>query len=187
MKVINTRETLEIPAGVEVTVKARVVTVKGKRGQLTKSFKHLPVDVYVKDGAVHVDKWFGERLQIAAVRTVKSHIANLITGVTRGYRYYLKYVYAHFPINVSISEKDTLVEIRNFIGQKVVFTIPMHEGCVCKRSGEKDEIYVEGNDIEKVSLSAARIQQSTTVKNKDIRKFLDGIYVSKKTFIEEED
>lgn len=30
---------------------------------------------------------------------------------------------------------------------------------------------------------AARIQQSTTVKNKDIRKFLDGIYVSEKTTI----
>lgn len=28
--------------------------------------------------------------------------------------------------------------------------------------------------------AAARIQQSTTVKNKDIRKFLDGIYVSSK-------
>lgn len=29
-------------------------------------------------------------------------------------------------------------------------------------------------------LSAALIQQATTVKNKDIRKFLDGIYVSEK-------
>lgn len=30
------------------------------------------------------------------------------------------------------------------------------------------------------SVSAALIQQATTVKNKDIRKFLDGIYVSEK-------
>jgi len=30
---------------------------------------------------------------------------------------------------------------------------------------------------------AARIQQSTTVKNKDIRKFLDGIYVSEKVTV----
>ena len=33
--------------------------------------------------------------------------------------------------------------------------------------------------------SAARIQQSTTVKEKDIRKFLDGIYVSEKTTVVE--
>lgn len=48
---------------------------------------------------------------------------------------------------------------------------------------QKDELYVNGNDIELVSKSAARIQQSTTVKNKDIRKFLDGLYVSEKTTI----
>ena len=34
-----------------------------------------------------------------------------------------------------------------------------------------------------LSYTAALIQQSTTVKNKDIRKFLDGIYVSQKTTI----
>jgi ribosomal protein L6P/L9E len=32
-------------------------------------------------------------------------------------------------------------------------------------------------------VSAALIQQSTTVKNKDIRKFLDGLYVSEKTTV----
>ena len=35
-----------------------------------------------------------------------------------------------------------------------------------------------------VCFPAALIQQSTTVKNKDIRKFLDGIYVSEKTTVE---
>lgn len=34
--------------------------------------------------------------------------------------------------------------------------------------------------------TAARIQQSTSVKRKDIRKFLDGIYVSEKLNIEVE-
>lgn len=49
----------------------------------------------------------------------------------------------------------------------------------------KDQIELIGNDITAVSLTAARIQQSTTVKNKDIRKFLDGIYVSEKGHAEE--
>lgn len=34
-------------------------------------------------------------------------------------------------------------------------------------------------------VSAALIQQATTVKNKDIRKFLDGIYVSEKGTVTE--
>ena len=56
-------------------------------------------------------------------------------------------------------------------------------GVTCRPTGQKDEIMLEGNDIENVSRSAALIQQSTTVRNKDIRKFLDGVYVSEKTHI----
>jgi len=37
-----------------------------------------------------------------------------------------------------------------------------------------------------VSRSAALIQQSTKVKKKDIRKFLDGIYVSEKGTVVQE-
>ena len=47
-----------------------------------------------------------------------------------------------------------------------------------------DGLSEQGNSIEAVSQSAALIQQSTTVKNKDIRKFLDGLYVSEKTTVE---
>ena len=49
------------------------------------------------------------------------------------------------------------------------------------------QVSEEGNDIEAVSQSAALIQQSTTVKNKDIRKFLDGMYVSEKRNIVEDE
>lgn len=60
----------------------------------------------------------------------------------------------------------------------------MREGVtICLSQKQKDELILDGNDIELVSQSAALVQQSTMVKNKDIRKFLDGIYVSQKTTI----
>lgn len=40
--------------------------------------------------------------------------------------------------------------------------------------------------LEDVSQSAADIQQICRVRNKDIRKFLDGLYVSERGNIEEE-
>ena len=43
---INTSTECEIIDGVTVDVKARVVTVKGKRGTLTRDFKHLNVEIY---------------------------------------------------------------------------------------------------------------------------------------------
>ncbi len=93
----------------------------------------------------------------------------------------MRFVYAHFPINAAISEKGSLVEIRNFLGERIIRRVNMYPGVKCSTSAkQKDEIILEGNDLELVSRSAALIQQSTLVKNKDIRKFLDGIYVSEK-------
>merc|ERR1711915_548515 len=193
MKTIITTQAVDIPSGVECNVKRRIVTVKGPRGKLERSFKDMKIDMKAsktKNGkiTVHVDKWFGNRKEVAAVRTVCSHITNMVTGVTKGYQYKMRAVYAHFPINCVISNNGTTVEIRNFLGEKYIRKVNMEPGVsIAASPKQKDEFIVEGNDIEKFSLSAAKIQQSTTVKRKDIRKFLDGIYVSEKGNVESAD
>lgn len=69
---------------VTLDIKARVVTVKGPRGTLTKSFKHMAVDIYkVEDGKVKVEKWFGATKESASIRSCCSHMLNMITGVTK--------------------------------------------------------------------------------------------------------
>jgi large subunit ribosomal protein L9e len=57
---------------------------------------------------------------MAAIRTAISHVQNLITGVTKGFRYKMRFVYAHFPINASINNGNKGIEIRNFLGEKKV-------------------------------------------------------------------
>ena len=113
----------------------------------------------------------------------------MITGVTKGYKYKMRFCYAHFPINVSNTKSNgkEVVEIRNFLGEKAVRRIELLDGVKYVRTNDvKDQIELSGIDITKVSLSCAQIQQSTAVKNKDIRKFLDGIYVSEKGSMIEE-
>ena len=84
MKIINTNQSIKVPDEIDVSVKSRVVTVKGPRGTLTKSFKHLALDISMPNKkTVRVEKWFGKRKELAAVRTVCSHITNLFTGVTK--------------------------------------------------------------------------------------------------------
>ena len=71
--------------------------------------------------------------------------------------------------------------IRNFLGEKIVRRVSMKKGVDVEASkGVKDQIEITGNSLEDVSQSAADIQQICRVRNKDIRKFLDGLYVSEK-------
>ncbi|CAB0042956.1 unnamed protein product [Trichogramma brassicae] len=185
MKTINTYQTVKIPQGLTVSVKSRMVTVKGPRGVLKRCFKHLALDIrMVNPRVLRVEKWFGTKKELAAVRTVCSHIENMLKGVTKGYQYQMRSVYAHFPINCVCTNDGSTIEIRNFLGEKFIRRVEMAPGVVVTNSkAQKDELILEGNSLEDVSRSAALIQQSTSVKNKDIRKFLDGLYVSEKTTV----
>ncbi|CEP17857.1 hypothetical protein [Parasitella parasitica] len=185
MKDIYKQDELAIPEGVTVTIKSRQVTVNGPRGELTKNLRHLNIEIRVDGQKIKFVVHHGLRKHVACIRTVRSLINNMIVGVTKGFEYKMRYVYAHFPINVVVSSNGDAVEIRNFLGQKVVFHVKMHEGVtVATSSGQKDELVLTGNSLENVSQSAADIQQSCLVKNKDIRKFLDGIYVSERNVLE---
>ena len=190
MKYIQTDQVLEVPEGVTVNIKSRVVKVTGPRGSLTKNLKHIDVTFNkLNKNQVRITVHNGDRKHVAALRTVNSLISNLITGVTKGYKYKMRYVYAHFPINVNVIENDgaKYIEIRNFLGDKKVRQVPVREGVSVEFSAnQKDEIVLSGNSVENVSQNAADIQQICRVRNKDIRKFLDGIYVSEKGVIEEE-
>jgi len=76
---------------------------------------------------------------------------------------------------------------RNFLGEKLVRRVTMQAGVDVETSKNvKDELQLSGNSLENVSQSAADIQQICKVRNKDIRKFLDGLYVSERTNIVED-
>ena len=188
MKTIHVKQIVKIPAGITVKLRGRVIVVIGKRGSLRRDFSHLSLEMR-KEGKkmIKVEVWFADRKQQALVNTVCSHLENLFKGVTYGFRYKMRGVYAHFPINIIISDNNSEVEIRNFIGERAVRHVKMVKGVSCIPSAVKDEVYVEGNDLDDVSRCAALIHQSVLVHGKDIRKFLDGIYVSEKTTIDSMD
>jgi large subunit ribosomal protein L9e len=136
---------------------------------LTGDFKHISVDMYLTEvegaKALKVDYHSGRRKGLASLRTVISHVQNLITGVTKGFEYKMRMVYAHFPVNINIEGKGTIVEIRNFLGEKRVRVINMLPGVTVTRSDSvKDELVLQGNSIENVSRSCALINQSCLVR-----------------------
>merc|ERR1712127_746408 len=110
----------------------------------------------------------------------------LFDGVMKKFEYRMRLVYAHFPINATVTNGGKTLELRNYLGEKRVRVINMLEGVkVEKSAATKDELVIIGADIDLTSRSAALIRQSCLCKNKDIRKFLDGVYVSSHGTIEE--
>lgn len=66
----------------------------------------------------------------------------------------MRSVYAHFPINCNVTDEGKKIEIRNFLGEKYIRRVDMHEGVFVRMSKkQKDELILDGNDIEHVSQS----------------------------------
>lgn len=81
MRTINSNQFVKIPKNIKASVKSRTITIKGPRGTLRRSFKHLALDISMANPrSLKVEKWFGTKKELAAVRTVCSHIENMIKG-----------------------------------------------------------------------------------------------------------
>jgi large subunit ribosomal protein L6 len=74
-----------IPAGVTVTQAGRLLTVKGKLGEL--KFESLPeVDTAVKDGKIVVSPRSQTKRARAQWGTTRALINNMVRGVSQGYK-----------------------------------------------------------------------------------------------------
>ena len=133
---------------------------------------------------IRLRMWNASYRESASVTTFKSLISNMMIGVTEGFRYKMRLVYNHFPINIVIPKDKKSLDIVNFLGGKKSHHIKLPVGAtVTKSSDVKDELVFDGPDNATLSLACARTCQACGIGNKDERKFLDGIFVSEKTLI----
>jgi large subunit ribosomal protein L6 len=176
MRAIEAEKSIEIPEGVEVQVKGRVVIVRGVKGELSRDFSHAPVSIELNEKAVIVRTDWPRKKEAAIVGTICSHIQNMITGATKGFTYKLKVVFSHFPISVNVRENTVAIE--NFTGERSPRIAQIAGDTQVIAKGE--DVIVQGINIEEVGQTAANIEKATKVKQKDPRVFLDGIYVYEK-------
>ncbi len=82
----------------------------------------------------------------------------MIRGVTTGYKFKMRFAYAHFPILVNVINNNKSVEIKNFIGEKIVRKIDCKEGVTIVRDEKDiDQFWVIGNSLENVSQTCSLI------------------------------
>jgi large subunit ribosomal protein L6 len=173
MRAIEVSETIQAPDNVEMTLEGRKITVKGPKGTLIRDFAFAPVSIELEGKNMRVWAEWPRKKEASLVGTLRSHIENMITGVTKGFTYKLKIVFSHFPISVKLKNKTVLIE--NFTGERNPRKAKVVGNVQVKIQSE--DIFIQGMDLEEVSQTAANIEQATKVKRKDPRIFLDGLYV----------
>jgi large subunit ribosomal protein L6 len=173
MRLPEITKIIQVPDEVNVTVANKKVTVKGAKVSLTRDFSYATVAIESEGKNVRISAKWPRKKEAALVGTIFSHINNMITGVTKGYNYKMKIVFSHFPITVKLQGKDVVIE--NFTGERRPRRVKILGDVKVKIDPE--DIILSGNNLEDVSQTAANIEQSTKVRNKDPRVFLDGIYV----------
>jgi large subunit ribosomal protein L6 len=169
-------EEIDIPEGVEIAQDGSKITVRGPKGEVSRNLSYPGVRIDVDQGKVRVSTEIERKAQKGMAGTFASHIRNMIKGVTEGFEYKLKVVYAHFPMSVKVIGREVVVE--NFLGEKIPRRVKIVGGCEVEVKGS--DVYVRGIDIEEVGQTCANIEMLTRVRNRDARVFQDGIYLVEK-------
>ncbi len=167
---------MEMPEGVAADLKGRTLSIKGKLGEAKKHFDKVNVNLSVEGNKVVISPFSKKKKDNVIINTVTSLVNNMVSGVTKGYTYRLKVVYAHFPISVKTKGNQILIE--NFVGERSPRVANIVGGC--KVSVEGDDIIVKGVSLEDVGQTAANVELATRIKKKDQRVFLDGVYIYQK-------
>lgn len=78
------KKPLEIPAGVTITIEGSTVTVKGPKGELSRTF-NPDMTIAVEENVLTVSRPSDEKTHRALHGTTRSLLANMVEGVSKGY------------------------------------------------------------------------------------------------------
>ena len=170
------REEIEVPEGVEVIIENNEVSVKGPNGEDSRKFTYPNVSIKEENDVVVLETAFPKKKDKAMIGTTRAHINNMLIGVTDGFEYHMKIVFAHFPMTVKV-QNDTVV-IDNFLGERHPRTAKIVGDSKVVVKG--DEVTITGINKEHVGQTMANLEQATKIKGRDPRVFQDGIYLTSK-------
>jgi large subunit ribosomal protein L6 len=144
------KKPVDLPQGVSATVAADAVTVKGAKGSLTLSLKD-GIKVVQQDKHLAVEAASGGQMLDAIAGATRAHLANMVTGVTRGYEKKLELVGVGY--RAAVQGKTLSLTL----GYSHLINFPIPEGITIE-SPSQTEIVVKGIDRQRVGQTAAEIR-----------------------------
>ena len=156
------KEKLEFPEGIDFEIIGNIIHVKGSGKESKMKFNIENVSIK----------------ELKMINTFIAHVKNMIKGIKEEFIYKLEICYVHFPMTLEVDKAKGLVIIKNFLGEKKPRTSKILKGAEIVI--EKNKIIVSSNSKEIAGQTAANLEKATWVRNRDRRKFQDGIFMTEK-------
>ena len=166
------KKKIKIPDGVSATFDNNIITIKGEKGEISRTFSHPKINIKINENIIEINSKNVRRKEKALIGTFIAHINNMIKGVSQGFEYKMKTVFSHFPIKTSVEGNEFVIQ--NFLGERSARKARILDGVTVEVNGE--DVTVQGFDKERVGQTVANIERATLVKKRDIRVFQDGVY-----------
>jgi large subunit ribosomal protein L6 len=141
---------IELSKDLSAEVKGQSVTIKGKKGSLTLEVGS-DVEVTVDDGKVKVAARSGGRLANVMAGTTRAHLANMVTGVTKGFEKKLELV----GVGYRAAVQGKKLNLTLGFSHPVEYPVPTG---ITIETPSQNEIIVKGMDRRQVGQVAADLR-----------------------------
>jgi large subunit ribosomal protein L6 len=149
------KQPVQLPTGVTLTVGANnILTVKGPKGELKQTVDR-DIKVEVKDGHVEITRPTDQIRHRAMHGLYRSLVANMVKGVTEGYKKNLELV----GVGYKAASTGNLLDLALGYSHNIIFEVPKELQVKTEQAkGENPKIYLEGIDKQLVGQVAAKIR-----------------------------
>ena len=149
------KQPVKVPNGVTVTVgNDNVVTVKGPKGELKQPIDR-DIKVEVKDGEVNFARPTDQIRHRALHGLYRALIANLVKGVTEGYKKNLELV----GVGYKASNQGNVLDLSLGYSHNIIFEVPKElKLATAQEKGQNPTISLEGVDKQLIGQVAAKIR-----------------------------
>jgi len=174
----NIIEKIEIPEGLEVDINNNEVVAKAGDKENRRKFSYYGIELRKENNNIIIEAKQASKKEMKVANTIKAHINNMLLGVKEPFEYKLEITFVHFPMNVEYDKENNQIVIKNFLGEKKPRTAKVLPDVDVNIN--KNIITLTSFNKELAGQTAGNFEKATHIRNKDRRKFQDGIYLTEK-------
>jgi large subunit ribosomal protein L6 len=149
------KQPVVVPAGVTASIgKDNVLTIKGPKGELKQAIDR-DITVEVKDNTITFARPTDQIRHRAMHGLYRALVANLVKGVTEGYKRNLELV----GVGYKASNQGNLLDLSLGYSHNIIFEVPKElKVATSQEKGENPKISLEGIDKQLIGQVAAKLR-----------------------------